>query len=70
MSRRNSKQQKLEKARRILAGTEKPEISVKTFEKKIEKKRREHQHTKGYMFGRGIGIIGIIILVLLYHLVA
>jgi tetrahydromethanopterin S-methyltransferase subunit G len=70
MSRRKLKKEKLAKARRILAGIKKPKISVKTLEQKIEKKQREHRHAKGHMFGRGIGIIGVIVLVLIYSLVA
>ena len=70
MSRRKSKQEKLARARRILAGAKKHEVSVKTLEKKIEKKQRERRHAKGHMFGRGIGIIGVIVLILIYNLVA
>ena len=65
MSRRRSKQEKLARSRRILSGTKKTEISVKTLEQKIEKKQRERRHLKGHMIGRGIGILGFIILVLL-----
>jgi hypothetical protein len=68
MSRRKSKQEKLARARKILAGTKKTEISVKPLAQKIDKKQKEHRHLKSHMLGRGIGIIGFVTLVWLYYL--